>query len=146
VTLIDHTSSTNLFTFARDYEQSGKGQVCFTGLDEMFKCSGHESCVRLSGAARIDGARGGISALAAKASGTFRRARRSTRPLVQPTAYEPDQSATGDDLAFMSLSGSDSVPEDVSCLGPKSSALAREELGRLSLSGMYRLPEELRGK
>lgn len=68
VTLIDHTSSTNLLSFARDYEQSGKGCVHFTGLEEMFRCSEHEACVRLGDLALAGPARGGLSALVAKGS------------------------------------------------------------------------------
>lgn len=67
VTLIDHTSSTNLMSFARDYEQSGKGRVEFSGVEKMLMCSKHEACVRL-GELAFSGvsARNALNALATK--------------------------------------------------------------------------------
>lgn len=146
VTLIDHTSSTNLLSFAHDYEQSGKGQVRFQGLEEMFCCSAHETCVRLGESARTEGARGGLSALVTKASRTFRRVRGHAAAVVEPPAMaDPDRFAAQSDLDLLSLSGSDPRPEDVSCLGPQPAADEGDELGRLSLSGSFVLPQPPRG-
>lgn len=66
VTLIDHTSSANLMSFAHDYELSGKGHVQFTGLEEMLMCSEHETCVRLGELALAGAAKGWLSTMVAK--------------------------------------------------------------------------------
>ncbi len=139
VTLIDHTSSSNLMSFARDYAQSGKGQIHFTGLEEMFRCSKDETCVRLGALSATGVARGGIGALIAKA----RYSLLSGRPAVSAPAENvvapstPRFAANGPaDLAFFSLSASrESAPEqDLSILGPAPHSDASRELARLSLS------------
>jgi MFS superfamily sulfate permease-like transporter len=146
VTLMDHGSSTNLLSFARDYEQSGKGQVEFTGLDDMFMCSEHETCMRLGERARAEGTRGGLSALVTKASRSFRRVRRSAPHAGVPTPdSEPSRFAAENDLAFMSLSSDDLRAEDVSRLGPEPDQ-SGDALGRMSLSGSFRVPEALDGR
>jgi len=161
VTLIDHTSSTNLLSFARDFKQSGKGQVHFSGLDEMFKCSEDVTCVRLGELALAGPAKGGISALLAKA-GRSRRAGQSdmttipaeTEHIPLPPRFAADRFPAdrfapdrANDLDFMSLStGGESRADgdtDVTCLGPKPYPDPVGELGRLSLSweDSLRLPK-----
>jgi MFS superfamily sulfate permease-like transporter len=71
VTLIDHTSSANLMSFAHDYEHSGKGRVEFTGLDEMAMCSSDETCLRLGNRALAGPSRGGLGVLLDKAARTL---------------------------------------------------------------------------
>jgi MFS superfamily sulfate permease-like transporter len=74
VTLIDHTASANLISFVRNYEQSGRGQIQFTGLQEMHRCSTDEACVRLGTLAAAGPPAGGLRALLHKASRSlFRR-------------------------------------------------------------------------
>ena len=137
VTLIDHTSSSNLMSFARDYEQSGKGQIHFTGLEDMFMCSKEETCVRLGALSVTGDAKGGIGALIAKAGYSLFRAR--------PAAALPARNAAApatprfaaqesDDLAFLSLSASDNAVHELDNLGPAPNRDADSELGRLSLS------------
>src|SRR5258708_642596 len=119
VTLIDHTSSSNLMGFAREYKLSGKGQVHFSGLDEMFKCSEDETCVRLGELAVAGPAKGGIGALFAKVGGP----RRASKPAVATAAPAPPRFAQGrsNDLGLLSLSTpGDRAPRnpDLSCLKP----------------------------
>jgi MFS superfamily sulfate permease-like transporter len=138
VTLIDHTSSSNLMSFAREYEQSGKGQIHFTGLEDMFMCSKEETCVRL-GALSVTGAaaRGGIGALIAKAGYSLFRARPASalpsRNVVAPATPRFAAPESGD-LAFLSLSATSNVPHELDNLGPVPNGDADSELGRLSLS------------
>ena len=74
VTLIDHTSSTNLMTFVHDYKQTGKGHVQFTGLDEMTMCSKDATCLRVGKRALAGPLTGGLGVLLDKA----------TRSIAQP--------------------------------------------------------------
>src|SRR5262249_917033 len=140
VTLIDHSASTSLMAFVRDYEQSGKRQIHFTGMDEMFKCSHDESCVRLSSTALPGTARGGISAIVAKARGSFLEKRRlaaikAARRRARRERFIQDD---GDDLGFLNLSSSGEYriadTGDVSRLGPSPNRNASKELDRLSLA------------
>lgn len=66
VTLIDHTACANLMNFAQEYQQSGRGQIQFTGLEEMFMCSDEETCMRLGEFAVAGAANGGLSAFIGK--------------------------------------------------------------------------------
>ena len=140
VTLIDHTSSSNLLNFARDYKQSGKGQVHFSGLEEMLKCSDDDTCVRLGALSVTEGAKSGISALFKKVGQALhRRPAAWTRSADSHRVPAPPHFAgnSSNDLAFLSLSaGGDGAgvhETDVTCLGPRPSADAASELGRLSL-------------
>ncbi len=138
VTLIDHTSSSNLMGFARDYEQNGKGQIHFTGLEEMLMLSKDETCVRLGALSTTGAVRGGIGALIAKARYSLLRGRPAVAAtagnVVAPTT--PRFAANGPaDLAFFSLSARDSAEgQDLSILGPVPHSDASSELARLSLS------------
>ncbi|MGE5191569.1 MAG: SulP family inorganic anion transporter, partial [Deltaproteobacteria bacterium] len=143
VTLIDHTSSTNLMSFAHDYEQSGKGQVQFTGLDEMSMCSGHETCLRVGRRALAGPSRGGLGVLLDKASRSWRSQGSPgtcPAPIDRAGTAPPRFTRHGDDMGWLSLSCGDgnhgSHVEDVSCLGPRPTdhVDGRSELGRLSLS------------
>jgi hypothetical protein len=144
VTLIDHTSSFNLTSFARDYERHGRGQVHFPGLDDMFMCSTDETCVRLGALSLTGGAKGGISALYAKASQSLFGV---SRPMTWTPSADSDRASapphfasdSSNDLAFLSLSTScgDNLEvrdPDVTCLGPKPAVDPASELDRLSLS------------
>lgn len=146
VTVIDHTASACLMNFVHDYEQGGKGRVQFVGLDDMFKCSGTETCVRL-GLGGIDvlrNARGGLSALALKARHSIAVKREPAAIPVDvagPPAFAPKNSLRehSDDLAFLSLSSADrranqSSQHDVSRLGPVSKSNSHSDLGKLSLT------------
>jgi MFS superfamily sulfate permease-like transporter len=137
VTLIDHTSSSNLMSFVRDYEQSGRGQIQFTGLKEMHMCSEDEACMRLGTLALAGAAKGGVSALVTKAGHTFfrRRSAEHRAGVAAPPRFVRERS---EDLAFLSLSAGaaseDDFQSDVSRLGPKPNGDAQSELSRLSLS------------
>ncbi len=146
VTLIDHSASSQLMGFARDFEKSGKGRIQFTGLEEMFKCSHDETCVRLGARTLTGTARGGVGALMAKARNslfTGRRSARRSRPNGHAGHHPAPPrfaAATADDLGFLSLSSSGEVPilnnGDVTRVGPAPhNGDAGHELGRLSLSG-----------
>jgi MFS superfamily sulfate permease-like transporter len=145
VTLIDHTSSTNLMSFARDYVQSGKGQIEFTGLDEMHKCSQHEGCVRLGMRALPRAAKGGLNALYKKAGSSFSRKGRGRcrKEDRHPTASRLTHVAAHD-LAWVSLSSENGDDHghgaDVASLGPKPNSDARNEMDRLSLSSDGAVP------
>lgn len=143
VTLIDHSSSSNLMSFARDYEQAGKGRVHFTGLADMFMCSKDETCVRLGAIPRNVAARGGVGALVAKAGyALFGKSRaaglaaqvESDAGLVCP-GVDANCSA---DLACLSLSPDgtrENIPEeDVSRLGPTGRDDVGSDPGQISLS------------
>jgi MFS superfamily sulfate permease-like transporter len=141
VTLIDHSASASLMAFVRDYEQTGKRRIQFTGLDEMFKCSHDESCVRLSSAALPGTAKGGISAIVNKArSSLLAKGRFVDRKPDHRRERAASQFAAGpaDDLGFLSLSSSGenraSEGGDVTRLGPSPNRNANRELDRLSLS------------
>ncbi len=142
VTLIDHTSSANLMGFTHDFEQGGARHVQFTGFKEMHMCSKDETCVRLGNVSVSPAAKGGISALYAKALhsilGPGRTATRSATPKTITAPDLPHFASRGSsDLAFLSLStsgGVDSGELDVSCLGPVPNENADDVLGRLSLS------------
>jgi len=140
VTLIDHSASSSLMAFVRDYEQSGQRQIHFTGLDEMFKCSHDESCVRLSATALPGTATGGISAIVSKARGSLLAKKqaiaiRSARRRARREKFLADDA---DDLGFLSLSSSGEyrITEtgDVTRLGPSPNRNANRELDRLSLT------------
>jgi MFS superfamily sulfate permease-like transporter len=143
VTLIDHSASSNLVGFAREYRQSGKGQVQFTGLDEMFKCSADQTCVLLGARSLAGTPRGGVGALMAKTRSSLqRRRRRAARKRARNRAGSAAPhvaSAHGADLGFLSLSTSGdhrfAGDGDVTRLGPESNRDARREMDRLSLSG-----------
>jgi carbonic anhydrase len=47
VTLIDHTSCFNLFSFVEEYEQTGRGKVEILGLDRLEMRSDYETCMRV---------------------------------------------------------------------------------------------------
>jgi MFS superfamily sulfate permease-like transporter len=140
VTLIDHSASTSLMAFVRDYQQSGKGRIQFTGLDEMFRCSPDESCVRLSPAAMPGCAKGGISAIVVKARRSLRAKRTAIvrRAAQRRARRERFLADDADDLGFLSLSSSGerrfTEREDLSRLGPPPNRNAHQELDRLSLS------------
>jgi MFS superfamily sulfate permease-like transporter len=145
VTLIDHSASSQLMGFARDFQQSGKGRIQFTGLEEMFKCSDDETCVRLGARTLTGTARGGVGNLVAKARNSLFTGRRTagrSRPDRHAASPAPSRFASGpeDDLGFLSLSSSGEIPivsdrEDVSRLGPApKNGDAGSELGRLSLT------------
>jgi len=149
VTLIDHTSSSNLMGFARDYKSSGKGHVHFSGLDAMFMCSEDETCVRLGESALAGPAKGGIGALLAKVG----RPRRDSRPADTGTTTAPPRFAISrsNDLGFMGLSstGPDSRAAhdpELSCLKPAKPANPVDELSRLGLSSVGPLPVSPTGK
>ncbi|HLJ11597.1 MAG TPA: SulP family inorganic anion transporter [Planctomycetaceae bacterium] len=145
VTLIDHMSSANLMSFARDYEASGRGLVQFTGLKEMFMCSNDETCVRLNSTALAGAtAKGGLSALLKK-FGRYRfigsengsgAADAGCLPARPRFATQPD------DMGFMSLSATGEAELDVSQVGPAPGGDAASELGRLSLSWDGTIPRQ----
>jgi hypothetical protein len=138
VTVIDHTSSTNLLGFANDYEKSGKGRIQFTGLDEMFTCSTSATCVRLGANSMPATARGGISALMLKAGQSLHNLKRikrveGLRPVVPPRFADPESG----NLALFSLTASHKMSEtatDPSCLGPDPSHDHGNELDWMSLA------------
>jgi hypothetical protein len=144
VTLIDHSSSTNLMSFVHDYKQTGKGRVLFTGLDEMSICSEDETGMRLGKRALPGQSKGGLGVLFDKATRSWGgdRSQVASGPPVstQVTAAPPRFATARDDAAWLSLSsrGGDhgGQEDDVSCLGPTPSEHVddRNELGRLSLS------------
>lgn len=153
VTLIDHTSSANLMGFARDYAQSGKGEVQFTGLEEMFKCSNDATCTRLGDLALADATTGGgLRALATKFKRSLFKGPRAapeavsakTNPAAEPRRF----ASAADDSRWLSLSSSSAQQrkdeDDVSRLGPAADADdANSELDRISLTwdGTKRMPQ-----
>ena len=125
VTLIDHTASTNLMNFVRDYEQSGRGRIQFTGLTEMHRCSSDESCVRLGRVTLAGAANGGISTLVAKGRRLLFGSPKPTSwtsPVNSDAVAGPQRFASrSEDLRWLSLTsdanGRTSHPADVSVLG-----------------------------
>ncbi|MDG3006837.1 SulP family inorganic anion transporter [Paludisphaera mucosa] len=47
VSIIDHTTCENLIHFAEEFEQSGRGEAEFVGMDLLGRLSDHESCTRI---------------------------------------------------------------------------------------------------
>jgi MFS superfamily sulfate permease-like transporter len=143
VTLIDHTASACLMNFVHDYEQSGQGRVEFEGFDDMFKCSGHDTCVRLGGIDVTGLAWGGLGALGRKARSSIAGRRRPTMiasPATNAAVLAPigAPARMANDLAFLSLSSIERSgnprQHDVSRLGPSPTADAQSDLGKLSLT------------
>jgi hypothetical protein len=146
VTLIDHTASTNLMHFVRDYEQSGRGRIQFTGLKEMHRCSEDEACVRLGTLALAGADGGGISALLTKVRHSMFRTSEPA-PWISPVddravVGPPHFASSAEDLRWLSLSsdanGCSADKADVSVLGeaPDYSRPRdpRGDLARMSLS------------
>lgn len=136
VTLIDHTSSANLMSFAQGYERSGKGQVQFTGLEEMLMCSGHETCVRLGELALAGAAKGWLSALVAKGTrllfaGSQPDPKRQAKPKEVATAQAH---AASEDMRWLSLSSNGAHAHDVMDLGSAPDDTNGGPLARMSLS------------
>lgn len=141
VTLIDHTSSASLMSFAREYQQSGKGEVQFIGLKEMFMCSKDETCVRLGERALTESAAtGGLGALATKVKRSIFKAAPAADVAAPPqTAGVPAPArfavSTPEDVSWLTLSRSHADDDDVSRLGSASASDDdKGELSRLSLS------------
>jgi MFS superfamily sulfate permease-like transporter len=138
VTLIDHTSSTNLLGFANDFEKSGKGRIQFTGFDEMFTCSSSATCVRLGVNSMPATTRGGLSALLVKAGQSFRSLKRIRPAETFPAAAPPRfASRRSENLELFSLTASHRLNDaaiDPSCLGPDPAADHVEELAWMSLA------------
>lgn len=142
VTLIDHTSSANLTNFAHDYERSGKGQIQFTGLEEMLMCSEHETCVRLGELALVGAAKGGLSALVAKGIMLFGGSQPGLkRPANPKAAAAAQRRSASDDMRWLSLSSNGAANgapvRDVMDLGPvpdHAYGHDRDDLARMSLS------------
>jgi MFS superfamily sulfate permease-like transporter len=47
VSMIDHTSCENLVNFGEEFENSGRGDVHFEGMDLLTRLSPHETCTRI---------------------------------------------------------------------------------------------------
>jgi MFS superfamily sulfate permease-like transporter len=101
VTLIDHTSCTQLLNFAHEYEQNGKGKVEIHGLDRLRMRSDYESCMRVCPQASLPSDEVGVVDIHPFVARPDQSIRLVELSLV---AVEEDARTPHDDLEYLSLS------------------------------------------